>query len=85
MGVRGRDADVVNRGRLGPKGLHGWVANPSADRLTHPLVRRSGQFERANWDAAMDLIVQCMKGAKERYTVGSIGFYTSGQLFAEEN
>lgn len=33
----------------------------------------------------MDLIVRRMKEAKEKYTAGSIGFYTSGQLFAEEN
>src|SRR4051794_276873 len=25
VGVRGRQGDRVNRGRLGPKGLHGWV------------------------------------------------------------
>ena len=24
VGVRGRALDTVNRGRLGPKGLHGW-------------------------------------------------------------
>jgi ferredoxin-nitrate reductase len=24
VGVRGRAEDVVNRGRLGPKGLYGW-------------------------------------------------------------
>ncbi len=85
VGVRGREADVVNRGRLGPKGLYGWVANASADRLTHPLVRRGDRLERASWDAAMELIVRRMKEAKERYTAGSIGFYTSGQLFAEGN
>ena len=39
VGVRGRAEDRVNRGRLGPKGLHGWAANHSPDRLTHPLVR----------------------------------------------
>src|SRR5437660_1288925 len=38
VGVRGREVDRVNRGRLGPKGLFGWVANNSADRLTHPLA-----------------------------------------------
>ena len=27
VGVRGRGVDRVNRGRLGPKGLHGWEAN----------------------------------------------------------
>ncbi len=85
VGVRGRQADVVNRGRLGPKGLYSWVANASADRLTYPLVRRGDRLERASWDAAMELIVRRMKEAKERYTAGSIGFYTSGQLFAEGN
>jgi ferredoxin-nitrate reductase len=34
VGVRGRESDRVNYGRLGPKGLHGWVANHSAERLT---------------------------------------------------
>ena len=35
VGVRGRADDRVNRGRLGPKGLHGWEANTSDERLTH--------------------------------------------------
>ena len=44
VGVRGRTDDRVNRGRLGPKGLHGWIANHSDNRLTQPLIRRdSGQ------------------------------------------
>src|SRR5919206_2085440 len=34
VGVRGRGVDRVNRGRLGPKGLYGWQANNSPDRLT---------------------------------------------------
>src|SRR5829696_3298398 len=29
VGVRGREADRVNDGRLGPKGLYGWQANNS--------------------------------------------------------
>jgi anaerobic selenocysteine-containing dehydrogenase len=85
VGVRGREEDVVNRGRLGPKGLYSWVANASPDRLTHPLIRRGGKLERGSWDDAMDLIVRRMTEAKEKYTAGAIGFYTSGQLFAEEN
>src|SRR4051794_14366656 len=39
VGVRGREIDRVNKGRLGPKGLHGWEANHSKDRLTKPLIR----------------------------------------------
>src|SRR5438045_3343876 len=55
VGVRGRAVDRVNRGRLGPKGLHGWEANNSPDRLTQPLIRRDGELKPATWDEAMAL------------------------------
>ena len=84
VGVRGRSSDVVNRGRLGPKGLNGWEANNSADRLTHPLIRRAGKFERASWDEAMDLVVTRTREIRDRYTASGVGFYTTGQLFLEE-
>ena len=84
VGVRGRAIDVVNRGRLGPKGLNGWEANHSPDRLTRPLIRREGGFQEVSWDEAMDLIVQRTKEVRERYTASAIGFYTTGQLFLEE-
>ena len=41
VGVRGRPLDRSNRGRLGPKGIYGWAANSSADRLTHPQNPRA--------------------------------------------
>src|SRR5919112_6400758 len=81
VGVRGRAVDVTSKGRLGPKGLHGWEANNSADRLTRPLVRRNGRLEPASWDEAMGLVVARAKEIRERYTASAIGFYTSGQLF----
>src|SRR4051794_20158031 len=58
VGVRGRAGDRVNHGRLGPKGLYGWQANNSPDRLTEPLVRHNGELEPATWDEAMGLIVE---------------------------
>src|SRR3954453_3912076 len=84
VGVRGRAGDRVNHGRLGPKGLHGWEANNSADRLTTPLIRRHGKLEPATWDEAMSLIVERSKADIRDYGAGSHGFYNSGQLFLEE-
>lgn len=84
VGVRGRAVDIANHGRLGPKGLNGWEANNSPDRLRHPLIRRQGKFEQATWDEAMDLIVRRSKEIVDKHTGGAIGFYTSGQLFIEE-
>ncbi|GAB3860210.1 nitrate reductase [Hymenobacter terrigena] len=84
VGVRGRAVDRVNHGRLGPKGLHGWEANNSPDRLTTPLIRRNGQLEPATWEEAMSLIVDKSKELIAHDTSGAIGFYTSGQLFIED-
>ncbi|KAL0934813.1 periplasmic nitrate [Colletotrichum truncatum] len=84
VGVRGRATDRVNKGRLGPKGLHGWKSINSQERLTHPLIRRNGKLERATWDEAMGLVAKRSKELIERLTSHSIAFYTSGQLFLEE-
>src|SRR4051794_34828576 len=84
VGVRGRTIDRVNKGRLGPKGLHGWQANAAADRLTTPLIRRGGKLTEASWDEAMTLLVDRSQELREKYGRGSIGFYNSGQLMLEE-
>jgi ferredoxin-nitrate reductase len=84
VGVRGRGTDVVNRGRLGPKGLNGWEANHSPDRLLRPLIRKEGALREGSWDEAMELIVNRTTEVRDRYTASAIGFYTSGQLFLEE-
>src|SRR5947207_6215986 len=79
VGVRGRAADRVNRGRLGPKGLHGWQANHSPDRLTRPLVRKDGQLRPGTWDAAMDLVAERSRQVLNEQGPLGMGFYTSGQ------
>ncbi|MFB3738021.1 MAG: molybdopterin oxidoreductase family protein [Candidatus Velamenicoccus archaeovorus] len=84
VGVRGQAFDRVNRGRLGPKGLFGWQANGSGDRLTRPLVRRDGELVPTDWDTAMDLVVERSRELVEGPGAGAIGFYTTGQLFLEE-
>jgi ferredoxin-nitrate reductase len=84
VGVRGRADDRVNHGRLGPKGMYGWEANASGDRLTMPLVRRDGHLVPTTWDEAMSLIVERSRDDIRRYGPGSHGFYNSGQLMLEE-
>jgi anaerobic selenocysteine-containing dehydrogenase len=84
VGVRGRGVDRVNHGRVDPKDLFGWQANHSSDRLTTPMVRRNGALVECDWDTAMDRIVTHSKRLLDEHGPGSIGFYTSGQLFIEE-
>ncbi|MGA8115432.1 MAG: nitrate reductase, partial [Actinocatenispora sp.] len=84
VGVRGRVADRVNRGRLGPKDLFGWQANASPDRLRRPLVRDGGRLVECDWDTAMGRVVTRSDELLAERGPGSIGFYTTGQLFLEE-
>ncbi|WP_406840486.1 molybdopterin oxidoreductase family protein [Streptomyces sp. AHU1] len=84
VGVRGRPQDRVNRGRLGPKDLFGWQANRSPDRLTHPLVREDGHLVACDWDTAMGQVTTRSRHLLDERGPGSLGFYTSGQLFLEE-
>jgi anaerobic selenocysteine-containing dehydrogenase len=84
VGVRGHADDRVNHGRLGPKGLFGWQANQSPDRLTTPLVRRDGELRQATWDEAMDLVVDRSRQVLEQHGPLAMGFYNSGQLFVED-
>lgn len=84
VGVRGRAVDIINKGRLGPKGLHAWVANNSKDRLIKPLIKKHGKLIESTWDEAMNLIVSKSRDIIKNHTSLGIGFYTSGQLFLEE-
>ena len=84
VGVRGRAADGTSRGRLGPKGLHGWEANNSPDRLKRPLIRTGGRLREASWDEAMRLIVQKSQDLLGRFGGHAIGIYGTGQAFLEE-
>jgi anaerobic selenocysteine-containing dehydrogenase len=83
VGVRGRPGDRVNKGRLDPKDLFGWQASASPDRLTVPLVRRGGKLAEAGWDEAMSAVAERTKSLLGERGPGSVGFYTTGQLFLE--
>src|SRR5438105_929563 len=80
VGVRGRASDRVNHGRLGPKGLFGWQANASPDRLRTPLIRRDGALQPASWDEAMSLIVERSRALLDEHGPGAMAFYSTGQL-----
>ncbi|MDQ0259133.1 molybdopterin oxidoreductase family protein [Sinomonas atrocyanea] len=84
VGVRGRASDRVNHGRLGVKDLYGWQANSSPDRLTRPLVREGGRLVETDWDTAMGRIVGRTQELLAEQGPSAVGFYTTGQLFAEE-
>lgn len=85
VGVRGRAVDIVNHGRLGPKGLFAsWQGVDNPDRLTRPLIRRNGVLVETDWDTAMAAVADRSRQLLDERGPLSHGFYTSGQLFLEE-
>ena len=85
VGIRGRATDLVNHGRLGPKGLFGSRQGMShRDRLTRPLIRDNGKLVECDWDTAMTRIIERSAALLHERGPLSHGFYTSGQLFLEE-
>lgn len=85
VGIRGRAGDLVNHGRLGPKGLFAsWQGMSNKDRLTRPLIRENGTLVECDWDTAMNRITERSQQLLRDRGPLSHGFYTSGQLFLEE-
>ena len=43
----------------------GFVTHP--DRLTHPLIKRNGEFQQASWDQALDYIAERLLPHREAF------------------
>ena len=89
-GVRGDPEHPANFGRLCTKGstLH-LTADPLLQRqarVRHPVVRvaRGRPRERADWDTALDFMVDKFARAIGEHGPDSVAFYISGQLLTED-
>ncbi len=56
--IRGLESHPINKGRLCPKGANALDVIYSPDRLTQPLKRVNGGFDKISWDRALDEISQ---------------------------
>lgn len=74
----------VNEGRLCPKGVTAYLQTHHPDRLTHPLIKRDGRFERATWDEALNSTVSKFKELQTKYGKNSIGVYSGSSLTTEK-
>ena len=79
-----RDKSGINEDFLCAKGRFGFDFVDSPDRLTQPLIRnQQGQLKPATWDAAIRLVAQKLKEARD---AGSgIGVLGSNSTTNEEN
>jgi assimilatory nitrate reductase catalytic subunit len=84
VGVEPRYDFPVNEGRLCPKGVTAYLQVHHPDRLLYPLIKRNGNFERATWDEALDLVVSKFKELQENHGKDSIGVYSGSSLTTEK-
>lgn len=77
--IRFNDQTGVNDGNLCIRGRFGYSYVNSDQRLTKPLVRRSGNLVEASWDEALQVVADGLKQA-----AGKVGIIASARLTNEE-
>ncbi len=75
----------VNNGNLCIKGRFGFDFISHEDRLTFPLIKKSGHFEQVSWDEAYDYIAKRLADIKEKHGPDSIGGLASAKCTNEDN
>lgn len=75
-----------NKGLLCVKGRYGsyeFVKHP--DRIKYPMIKRNGEFERASWDEALDLITEKIIHYKKESGPDSIAGFSCSRSTNEDN
>ena len=75
----------VNHGNLCIKGRYGYDFIHSKDRIKTPLIKKNGEFHKATWDEALDLIAKKFKSLMKKYGNESVGAFSSSRCTNEEN
>ncbi|MCL2337355.1 MAG: molybdopterin-dependent oxidoreductase [Firmicutes bacterium] len=65
--VEGLPEHPITKGYICPRGeaLPDYVYSPS--RLTTPMLRENGRFQKVSWDTALDYCAEKLNGIKEKY------------------
>ena len=57
----------------------------SKDRLTKPLIKRNGKFEKASWDEALDYVANRFSQLKADYGADSLAGFSCSRSINEDN
>jgi formate dehydrogenase major subunit len=75
----------VARGHLCVKGRYAFDFVHAPDRITQPMVRRSGQWEPVSWEEAIEHVSGEFLRIRERYGADAIGVLGSARATNEDN
>ncbi len=85
IGVTSAPDAPVNQNALCLKGRFGMDMVHSPARITTPLIKREGQWVKAGWDEALDLVAERLGEIKKEYGPDAIGALSSARCTNEEN
>jgi formate dehydrogenase major subunit len=75
----------VSRGHLCVKGRYAFDFVNARDRVTHPHLRRNGEWVSVPWDVAIDYTAAQLLRIRERYGPDAIGVLGSARATNEDN
>ncbi|MHC4192106.1 MAG: formate dehydrogenase subunit alpha [Planctomycetota bacterium] len=76
---------IPNNGNLCVKGRFGMDFIASDKRLTEPLIKRKGKFEKATWDEAIKFVAERLKRTRSQFGADSIAGLSSAKCTNEDN
>jgi predicted molibdopterin-dependent oxidoreductase YjgC len=74
----------ANKGKICARGWHVHEVASSPDRLTAPLLRKEGQFQKVTWDEALGFIAARLREIRARHGPDSVAFLNSPRCSNEE-
>jgi predicted molibdopterin-dependent oxidoreductase YjgC len=83
--VTGAEDVAPNHGSLCVKGRFGYKFINSPERLTSPMIKENGEFRKATWDEALDLVAGRLTEIRDTHGSDSIGVLTSARVTNEDN
>ncbi len=75
----------VSRGHLCVKGRYAFEYVYAGDRVTHPMIRKNGDWSPVTWDEAITFTAEGLRRILERGGPGSVGVLGSARATNEEN
>lgn len=75
VGVEPRYDWPVTLGKMCPKGVTAYQTVDHDERITTPLIKKNGQFVRATWEEALDLIEKNFKDLQSKHGKDALSVY----------
>lgn len=84
VAVKGDQKNTINKGHLCVKGFYLHKIIYSKTRLTHPMIKKNGKFEKVTWEEALTFVADKFNSIRKEFGPDALAFYGSGQAETEE-